>query len=71
MDAIVSEKWYSVKEFAALFSVSRDTVARWIQKGLVKALRFPASSFRRARKYVSYRISESERQRLIRQWTTS
>jgi hypothetical protein len=42
MDAI--EKWYSVKEFAALFSVSRDVVARWIQKGLVKALRFSCDS---------------------------
>lgn len=68
MDA--NEKWYSVKEFAALFSVSRDTVARWIQKGLVKALRFPCNSSRRVRKYVSYRISESERQRLIRLWVT-
>jgi excisionase family DNA binding protein len=68
MDA--NEKWYSVKEFAELFSVSRDTVARWIQKGLVKALRFPCNSSRRVRKYVSYRISESERQRLIRLWAT-
>jgi len=66
-----SERWYSVKEFAALFAVSRDTVARWIQKGIVRALRFPCSSSRRVRKYVSYRISESERQRLIRLWMTS
>jgi excisionase family DNA binding protein len=66
----VNEKWYSVKEFAALFSVSRDTVARWIQKGLVKALRFPSNSSRRVRKNVSYRISESERQHLIRLWAT-
>jgi excisionase family DNA binding protein len=73
MNAVVGsdEKWYSVKEFAALFAVSRDTVARWIQKGVLRAFRFPASSSRRPRKYVSYRISESERQRFIRQWMTS
>lgn len=77
MSAIVSmspqgdEKWYAVKEFAALFAVSPDTVSRWIQKGVLRAFRFPCAAQRRRRKYHSYRISESERQRFIRQWMTS
>ena len=65
------EKWYSVKEFAALLSVGRDTVIRWIQRGVLRAFRFPCASKRRPRKYNSYRISESERQRFIREWMTS
>jgi excisionase family DNA binding protein len=72
MSAVVSEeKWYSVKEFAATLSVGRDTVIRWIQKGVLRAFKFPTNSNRRPRKYNSYRISESERQRFIRQWMTS
>jgi excisionase family DNA binding protein len=65
------EKWYSVKEFAGTLSVGRDTVIRWIQKGVLRAFKFPTNSNRRPRKYNSYRISESERQRFIRQWMTS
>jgi excisionase family DNA binding protein len=66
-----SEKWYSVKEFAASLAVGRDTVVRWIQKGVLRAFQFPVQSSRRKRKYNSYRIPESERQRFIRSWMTS
>jgi excisionase family DNA binding protein len=65
------EKWYSVKEFAGSLAVGRDTVIRWIQRGVLRAFRFPAPSKKRKRKYESYRISESERQRFIRSWMTS
>jgi excisionase family DNA binding protein len=61
-----SEKWYSVKEFAFLLSVSPDTVIRWIQRRVLRAFRFPAPSSRRKRIYYSYRISESERERFLR-----
>ena len=66
-----SEKWYSVKEFAASLSVGRDTVGRWIQKKVLRAFKFPCASNKRKRKYDSYRISESERDRFIRSWMTS
>jgi excisionase family DNA binding protein len=66
-----SEKWYSVKEFAASLAVGRDSVIRWIQRGLLRAFRFPTPHKKGKRKRDSYRISESERQRFIRSWMTS
>lgn len=66
-----NEKWYSVKEFAGSLAVGRDTVIRWIQKGVLRAFKFPGQSNKRKRVYRSYRISESERQRFIRQWMSS
>ena len=49
-------------------AVGRDTIIRWIQRGVLRVFRFPAPSKKRERKYDSYRISESERQRFIRSW---
>jgi excisionase family DNA binding protein len=69
MDA--NEKWYPVKEFAASLAVGRDTVSRWIQRGVLRAFKFPCSSKKRTQKFNSYRISESERERFIRSWMTS
>ncbi len=66
-----NEKWYSVNEFAGSLAIGRDTVVRWIQRGVLRAFRFPVPSKKRTRKYNSYRISESERQRFIRSWMTS
>jgi len=66
------EKWYSIKEVAGRYGVSRDTISRRIKKGKIRALRFPSvSSPRRKRGYDMDRISESELQRFERGNTTS
>ena len=69
MDVI--EKWYSVKEFAGSFGISVDTVRRWIRRGLLKAFQFPRSSNKRKRTFETFLISETERQRFIRERMTS
>jgi predicted site-specific integrase-resolvase len=72
MNAIVSmapkgdEKWYAVKEVAARYGVSTDTIRRRIKKGRIRALRFPKASSKSAREYDLDRISESELQRFER-----
>ena len=69
MDA--NEKWYSIKEVAGRYGVSRDTISRRIKKGKIQALRFPSVSSKRKRGYDMDRISESELQRFERGNTTS
>lgn len=69
-----SERWYAVDEFAASFRskrVSEDSVRRWIKKGELRAFKFPKTTSRRPRKYDTYMISESERQRFIRAHMTT
>ncbi len=69
-----SERWYSVDEFAVSFRskrVSVDSVRRWIRDGGLRAFRFPCQSKKRKRKYETFLISESERQRFIRSRMTS
>jgi excisionase family DNA binding protein len=61
-----NEKWYSVKEVAALRGVSPDSVYRWIERRLIRAFRMPGRSNRRARAYQCFRISESELDRFTR-----
>jgi DNA-directed RNA polymerase sigma subunit (sigma70/sigma32) len=65
------EKWYSVKEVAGRYGVSRDTISRRIKKGKIRVLRFPSVSPKRKRGYDMDRISESELQRFERCNTTS
>ena len=48
-----SEKWYSVKEVAGMFSVSVDSVRRWIVRGKLRAFLLPGQSSRRKRIYQS------------------
>lgn len=66
-----NEKWYSVKEVAARYGVSRDTISRRVKRGKIRALRFPSISPKRKRGYDMDRISESELQRFERGNTTS
>jgi predicted site-specific integrase-resolvase len=70
MDAIVSEKWYSVKEVAGILRVDRETVRRWIIGGWLRVLELPHESPFRHRVYISRRVSGSELERLIRIRTT-
>jgi excisionase family DNA binding protein len=66
-----NEKWYAVKEVAAMRGVSQDTVRRWIQRGFVRAFKFPCRSNRRRRVYDCFRISEDELDRFTRVNMTS
>ena len=59
-----NEKWYSVKEFSALFGWSGDTVRRLVNRGFIRAIVLPQQSARRRRNYRSLRIHSSEAQRL-------
>jgi hypothetical protein len=69
-----NEKWYAVDEFAVSFGskrISTDSVRRWIRDGKLKAFRFPKTTSKRPRRYETFMISESERQRFIRAHMTS
>lgn len=64
-----SERWYAVDEFAASFRskrVSVDSVRRWIRNGELKAFRFPKATSKRKRRFETFMIAESERERFIR-----
>ena len=61
-----SERWLSVKEVAALLSVSPDTVRRLVKRSELRALVIPVRGSRRRRIYQSLRISDSEVMRFIR-----
>ena len=60
------EKMYSVKEVAAIFGVSPDTIGRMIQRGKLKAWQLPGKSDKRVREYKVRRIPESEVQRFFK-----
>ena len=66
-----NEKWYSVKEFAAIYGVHPDSVRRRIKAGKIKALRWPKVSPKKNRVYEMEQISETERQRFERGNMTS
>lgn len=66
-----SERWYSVKEVSAMLSVHSSTVIRWIERKVLRAFKFPCPTSKRRRKYMSYRISESELERFIRTGMTA
>jgi excisionase family DNA binding protein len=57
------EKMYSVKEVAGALGVSRDSVARLIRGGHLRAVRFPKMGGRGANG--SSRIQESEIKRFV------
>jgi excisionase family DNA binding protein len=58
MDA--QEKWYSVKEVAARFGVSCDTIRRLIKRGKLRALKLSTQSSKRKRIYEVFRIALTE-----------
>jgi transposase len=51
---------YSVKEVAAMFGISCDSVRRMLRRAEMKAWRLPHPSKKRKRVYAVYRIPESE-----------
>ena len=61
-----NEKWYSVKEVAARYGVSCDTIRRRIKRGILRALILPSLSSKRKRLYECFRIAESELDRFTR-----
>jgi len=65
LDSIQPEKWYSVKEVAAILGFSEDTVIRQINRGFLKAFVLPHKSPLRRRGYLSRRIQGRELQRYI------
>jgi len=60
---VSNEKMYSIKEFAAIFAVGRDTVSRWIGNGLLKGIELPKAGGKGRNK--TWRIPESSVRRLI------
>jgi hypothetical protein len=67
MDSLIEpEKWYSVKEAAAILGWSGDTVRRQIYKKLLGAFVLPKVQMRNRRVYRSTRIQGGELSRFIR-----
>jgi AraC-like DNA-binding protein len=66
LDSIQPEKWYSVKEVAAVLGFSEDTVARQINRGFLKAFVLPGKSDKRRRVYRCRRIQGAEIIRYIK-----
>jgi hypothetical protein len=56
LDSIQPEKWYSVKEVAAILGFSEDTVIRQIIRGFLKAFVLPGKSDKRRRVYRCRRV---------------
>jgi hypothetical protein len=56
LDSIQPEKWYSVKEVAAILGVAEDTVIRQINRKLLKAFILPGRSDKRVRIYQCRRV---------------
>ena len=63
---IEPERWYSVDAVARYAGLSRDTIIRQIQKGLLKAFVLPVIGQRRRRVYRTYRIQGAEVLRWMR-----
>lgn len=66
LDSIQPEKWYSVKEVAAILSVSEDAVIRQVNRGFLKAFVLPGRSDKRHRIYRTRRIQGAEIIRYIK-----
>lgn len=56
LDSIQPEKWYSVKEVAAILGFSEDTVIRQANRKLLKAFILPGQSSKRRRIYQCRRV---------------
>jgi hypothetical protein len=66
LDSIQAEKWYSVKEVAAVLGFSEDTVIRQVNRRLLKAFVLPGRSDKRVRTYQSRRVQGGEIIRYIK-----
>jgi excisionase family DNA binding protein len=60
------EKMLSVKEVAARFGISCDSIRRMIRRKEMKSWRMPQPSGRRKRVYTVHRIPESEAWRIFK-----
>jgi hypothetical protein len=65
LDSVQAEKWYSVKEVAAILGFSEDTVIRQINRGFLKAFVLPGRSDKRRRIYKSRRVLGRDLSRYI------
>ena len=65
LDSIQPEKWYSVKEVAAVLGFSEDTVIRQINRGFLKAFVLPGKSDKRRRVYRCRRVRGQDLSRCI------
>jgi hypothetical protein len=66
LNSIEQEKWYSVKEVAAILGFSEDTVIRQINRGFLKAIVLLGHSDKRRRSYRCRRIQGAEIIRYIK-----
>jgi len=66
LDSIQAEKWYSVKEVAAVLGFSEDTVIRQVNRRHLKAFVLPGRSDKRVRTYQSRRVQGGEIIRYIK-----
>ncbi len=60
LDSIELERWYSVKEVAAILGFSEDTVIRQINRGFLKAFLLPGRTDKKVRRYYCRRVQGSE-----------
>jgi transposase len=60
LDSIELERWYSVKEVAAILGFSEDTVIRQINRGFLKAFLLPGRTDKKVRRYHCRRVQGSE-----------
>jgi hypothetical protein len=66
LDSVQPEKWYSVKEVAAILGFSEDTVVRQVNRGFLKAFVLPGKRSNRRRQYLCRRIQGGELIRYIK-----
>jgi Helix-turn-helix domain len=66
LDSVQPEKWYSVKEAAAILGFSDDTISRQVTRGLLKAFILPNDHGRNRRAHKYVRIQGCELVRYVR-----
>jgi Helix-turn-helix domain len=66
LDSIDPEKWYSVKEAAAILGFADDTISRQVARGLLKAFVLPKEHTRNGRGHTFVRIQGYELIRYIK-----
>lgn len=66
LDSVQPEKWYSVKEAAAILGYSDDTISRQVERGLLRAFVLPTNHGRNRHAHKFVRIQGCELIRYIR-----
>jgi predicted site-specific integrase-resolvase len=70
IENVEPEKWYAVREVAAITGWEVDTVRRWIYDGYLQAFQKPGRSSRRKRIYRAMRVQGAELIRFIKDHLT-